>query len=227
VSGARRDANGRVTVPLDPLPYQMRVSKRGLELIKESEGSRLAPYVPPGSNNSGVTIGYGYDMGGRTAKQAEAELMRAGIDQPTANRLAKAATLRGAAAKTFIRNLESPIKITKAQSVRLLEIELEKHMNSVARAVIVPLTQGQFDALVSFHYNRPRSVIHSMAPLINRGDFEGAAKEFDKVRYVRKRDKNGKLVAKVSRGLADRRDKEKDILAFIPFAHVNLSSRMC
>jgi GH24 family phage-related lysozyme (muramidase) len=50
-----------------------------------------------------------------------------------------------------------------------------------------------------------------MAPLINRGDFEGAAKEFDKVRYVRKRDKNGKLVAKVSRGLADRRDKEKDI----------------
>jgi lysozyme len=119
--------------------------------------------------------------------------------------------LRGVAAKTFIRNLESPVKITKAQSDKLLEIELEKHMNSVARAVKVPLTQGQFDALVSFHYNRPRSVIRSMTPLINSGDFEGAAKEFDKVRYVRKRNKKGKLVAEVAKGLVDRRTKEREM----------------
>ena len=41
----------------------------------------------------------------------------------------------------------------------------------------LPLTQGQFDALVSFTFNSGCTPMRKVAPLINSGDLAGAAKK--------------------------------------------------
>ena len=51
----------------------------------------------PGGS-SGVTLGAGYDMGGRTAEQVHADLVEIGIPAETAQSLSAGATLRGDAA---------------------------------------------------------------------------------------------------------------------------------
>lgn len=44
-------------------------------------------------------------------------------------------------------------KITQEEADRLLSTDLKIHGNNVNKLVIVPLTQNQFDALVSLEYN--------------------------------------------------------------------------
>ncbi len=57
-------------------------------------------HVP--SANSGLTIGRGYDLGGKTAGIIESELLRAGLAQPLAQKLALASRKRGKVAERFV-----------------------------------------------------------------------------------------------------------------------------
>lgn len=50
-------------------------------------------------------------------------------------------------------NVYSGMKITKEEAERLFKLDLVVHENNVNKLVKVPLTQGQFDALVSLEYN--------------------------------------------------------------------------
>ena len=59
------------------------------------------PHVP--SNNSGVTIGRGYDMKHRTKTEVIADLVNAGVPKKEGELLAGGAGLSGAKAKTFIK----------------------------------------------------------------------------------------------------------------------------
>lgn len=68
--------------------------------------------------------------------------------------------------------------ITRKQVDELLTRDLVKYENIVNRNVRVPLTQGQFDALVSICFNvetalSPKSTI---VKRLNKGDYRGAAK---------------------------------------------------
>ena len=54
------------------------------------------------SAQSGVTIGAGYDMGGRSEAQVRADLVAAGVNADLAAKLAKGAGKTGAAAETFV-----------------------------------------------------------------------------------------------------------------------------
>lgn len=53
--------------------------------------------------------------------------------------------------------------------------DLPKYEDGVRRAVKVPLTQAQFDALVSFHYNTGAIGRASFVKRLNAGDMAGAA----------------------------------------------------
>ncbi|EDH9820259.1 TPA_asm: lysozyme, partial [Salmonella enterica subsp. enterica serovar Typhimurium] len=74
--------------------------------------------------------------------------------------------------------------------------------NDVSRLVKVKLTQGQFDALVSFAYNLGARTLSSSTLLrkLNSGDYAGAADEF--LRW-------NKAGGKVLNGLTRRREAER------------------
>jgi GH24 family phage-related lysozyme (muramidase) len=160
-----------------------------------------------------ITIGNGYDIGGRTSAVAQKELLAAGIPAPTAAALSAGAGLKGNSARTFIANSRAAMSITAAQAETLFQNEAHEHAKGVLRAIKVPLNQNQFDALVSLHYNVPKA-FHSksgtIAGLINAGKMKDAAAVFDKYVYGRFLDrKTKKQVPIVLPGLVKRRAAEK------------------
>lgn len=94
--------------------------------------------------------------------------------------------------------------ITQEQAEKLLRSDLVVHCNNVSGLVKVPLNQNQFDALVSFEYNIGYGNFKSstLLRLLNQGDYNGAAEQFQRWRYA-----NGKVLS----GLITRRQKEKDL----------------
>ena len=85
---------------------------------------------------------------------------------------------------------------------RLLKTGLVSYESDVSRLVKVDLTQGQFDALVSFTYTLGARSLSTSTLLrkLNAGDYAGAADEF--LRW-------NKAGGKVLNGLTRRREAER------------------
>lgn len=92
--------------------------------------------------------------------------------------------------------------IDEVTADRLLKTGLVGYENDVLKVVRVKLTQGQFDALVSFAYNVGSRALSTSTLLkkLNAGDIKGAADEF--LRW----NKSG---GKVMNGLTRRREAER------------------
>lgn len=73
-------------------------------------------------------------------------------------------------------------EITEAEAVAILRADLARFEAGVRQLVTVPLTQGQFDALVSFSFNCGLGNLRSstMLKLVNASDFAGAAGQFER-----------------------------------------------
>jgi lysozyme len=93
-------------------------------------------------------------------------------------------------------------EITKAQAIELLMADIERFEDAVRRHVNVPLTQHQFDALVSFAFNVGVGAFQRSTLLrkLNAGDYRGAADELPRW------SKGG---GKVLAGLVRRREDER------------------
>ena len=93
------------------------------------------------------------------------------------------------------------LRWTQDQADAAFAEDLVKFENAVSAAVKVSLTQGQFDALVSFAYNLGTGSLKSSTLLrkLNAKDYEGAEAEF--ARWV-------KNDGKTMRGLVRRRAAE-------------------
>lgn len=74
----------------------------------------------PGIGDSGVTIGRGYDMGRRTARQVLRELSAAGMPRDAAEFLSHAAGLRGDKAKEFV--------VFNADDAPVMSLEVQKKL---------------------------------------------------------------------------------------------------
>lgn len=94
--------------------------------------------------------------------------------------------------------------ITKEQAEELLKQDVSRFEKGVNDLVKVPLTQNQFDSLVSFSFNLGLANLKSSTLLkrLNALDYSGAAKEF--LRW-------NKAGGKTLNGLARRRQAEKDM----------------
>lgn len=92
--------------------------------------------------------------------------------------------------------------IDQATADRLLKTGLVGYENDVLKVAKVKLTQGQFDALVSFAYNVGSRALSTSTLLkkLNDGDIKGAADEF--LRW-------NKVGGKVLNGLTRRREAER------------------
>lgn len=95
--------------------------------------------------------------------------------------------------------------IDRIQALVLLKETLVEYEDAVMRLVKVPLTQGQFDALVSFTYNLGAGALarSTLLRLLNAGDFVAAQGQFER---WNKGQVNGKSV--VLPGLVRRRRDE-------------------
>jgi hypothetical protein len=91
------------------------------ELTLESEGFGASPYHP--TEESGVTIGYGYDMGSKTSARIRRDLVAVepAIESDWILRLGDAAGLTGSAADAFVRD-NGDIRIDEAQGRALFDL---------------------------------------------------------------------------------------------------------
>jgi len=130
----------------------MNVSPKACEVIRHHEGVRYKPYRCPAAL---WTIGVGHVLYPEQAKIPMAERMNFPL-RPEDNRV-----------------------WTKDEVDAILKADLARFEKGVATYCTVPLTQGMFDALVSFSFNvglgtLQRSTLRSK---LNRGDKFGAADE--------------------------------------------------
>lgn len=98
--------------------------------------------------------------------------------------------------------IRAGMTIKQETAERLLRTGLVSYESDVSRLVKVGLTQGQFDALVSFTYNLGARSLSTSTLLrkLNAGDYAGAADEF--LRW-------NKAGGKVLNGLTRRREAER------------------
>lgn len=94
--------------------------------------------------------------------------------------------------------------ITKDEADELLKLDVFKFEECVNDSVEVEMTQGMFDALVSFAYNCGCSALKSstLLRLLNQGNKEGAAQQFGRW---------NKAAGKVLPGLTRRREAERQL----------------
>lgn len=104
----------------------------------------------------------------------------------------------------LIKDGENYETITQMQAENLLSEDAMEAIRAVNANVTVPLTQNQFDALVSFTYNvGVDNFRHStLLAMVNGGDFDGAAQQFG--RWNRS---GGQVIP----GLQARREQEAQI----------------
>lgn len=102
------------------------------------------------------------------------------------------------------KKIEMGMKITEKKAEKLLREDLQRFEKGVSDCVQVPLTQGQFDALVSFSFNLGVGSLQSstLLKLLNQGKYKDAAEEFGK--WV-------KAGGKILDGLVKRRADEKKL----------------
>ena len=93
---------------------------------------------------------------------------------------------------------------SESHANHMLEVELEEYENYVSTAVTVPLSQNQFDALVSWVYNLGNGNLTSstMLKVLNSGDYAGVPAQ------IKRWNKAG---GKVLEGLTRRRQAEADM----------------
>ncbi|MFP2201219.1 lysozyme [Enterobacter ludwigii] len=98
--------------------------------------------------------------------------------------------------------IRAGMTIKQETAERLLKTGLVSYESDVSRLVKVEMTQGQFDALVSFTYNLGARSLSTSTLLrkLNAGDYAGAADEF--LRW-------NKAGGKVLNGLTHRREAER------------------
>lgn len=94
------------------------------------------------------------------------------------------------------------LRVTEAQARDILDTDLDACEAAVNRLVKVDLTQGQYDALVSFTFNCGAASLAKSSILrkLNAGDYDGARAGFDL--YVKSK-------GEYMRGLQRRRDGEQ------------------
>lgn len=95
-------------------------------------------------------------------------------------------------------------KITKAQALDFLQEDAAVAARAVRDLVDVPLTQNQFDALVSFAFNLGTGALAESTLLkkLNKGDYKGAAEQFSRWTHA-----GGRVLA----GLVTRRRVERHL----------------
>ena len=94
------------------------------------------------------------------------------------------------------------LRITEELACEILDVDLDECEQAVNDGARVPITQGQFDALVSFTFNCGAGNLKNLLARLNRGDYAATRAAFDL--YVKSK-------GVTLRGLQRRRDGEQEL----------------
>lgn len=163
----------------------MKVSDKALKMLKHHEGVRTKPYRDVVAL---WTIGVGHLMYPEQATLPNCKNAKPGYT--------------GMCREDYQIRLEDFRVFSMEEVDGLLKSDLGRFERGVERLITVPLSQNQFDALVSFSFNLGLGTLQrsTLRQKVNRGDFEGAAEEFLKYTMAG---------GKVFRGLVIRRNDER------------------
>jgi lysozyme len=155
----------------------MNISPKAIKMIQHHEGVRQNPYKCPAKL---WTVGVGHVMFPEQGKLK--------IDQRDA----------------FVPAPEAMRKYSMEEVDAILRSDLARFEKGVVTYCPVPLTQGQFDALVSFSFNVGLGTLQrsTLRQKVNRGDMAGAAEELLKYCMA-----GGKIL----KGLQNRRIDERAV----------------
>jgi lysozyme len=92
------------------------------------------------------------------------------------------------------------LRVSESKALEILDVDLDECEDAVNALVTVPLTQGQFDALVSFAFNCGTGNLNKLIVPLNRGDYDACRRKFDQ--FVRSK-------GDILRGLQRRRAAEQ------------------
>ena len=93
--------------------------------------------------------------------------------------------------------IEKGLRISEPKAAQILDMDLDECEEAVNALVKEKLTQGQFDALVSFTFNCGTGNLKKLIVPLNRGDHDACRRKFDA--FTRSK-------GKVLKGLVRRRD---------------------
>jgi GH24 family phage-related lysozyme (muramidase) len=156
------------------------ISEEGIRFIFKQEslaGTTNRLHWPAGA--SGVTLGAGYDMKGRSANSIASDMKAIGLDESTSRTISSAAGLTGQTAKEFCENNHELVNLSDESQIELLRKIVPNYENMVNRAMKIDLEQNEFDALVSFAYN-PGGGWVKVTSYINQGAVDSAMTEIKK-----------------------------------------------
>ena len=159
------------------------------------QGQSLVPHFPGGL--SGVTIGPGYDMGGRTPQEIYADLTNAGIPPQTAQLFMGAASKTGVEAQEWVNEHRHELYITEEQQQALFDHVLVEEYERRLRAQLSQfadenesvthemiswenLSEKQKHILFDFAYNPGLSKFPTLTEAVLREDWDTVAQSFER-----------------------------------------------
>ncbi|MGN5262320.1 pesticin C-terminus-like muramidase [Aeromonas hydrophila] len=189
-----------------------KISKRSAEFILSWEAYMPKPYVPKGDQSSGVTIGYGYDLGQQESSSARTMLS----DYYTAaqvERLLTAIGKKGDNARAIVHEL-SDISIDKDRALdmamRLKERYCQVVVNTYPQAINLPPDSA--GAILSLVYNRGPSLKKPKIgdSIDSRREMREIGDDFSKgnIKNIPSRLRSMRRLWANQRGLRDRREGE-------------------
>jgi GH24 family phage-related lysozyme (muramidase) len=189
------------------------VSKKLFEFLLATEAYREYPYALP-DNNSGVTIGYGYDLGQQTSAAVDAELKDLYTESEIES-LKGALGKKGQDARDFVHNVSS-ISINKDNALKLAIIMKKRYAQQVVNVYpkainLHPDCQG---VLLSLVVNRGNALSgNTPAKALARLEMKQIKEDFDsdKPELISSRLRSMKRLwenAPETAGLVTRREKE-------------------
>lgn len=104
----------------------------------------------------------------------------------------------------------TPVAISKEEADKLLHKDMAVARTAITKLVSVPLTQGEFDALVSFAFNLGQAKIakSTLIAMVNERRYDRAAGQFSRWIYAD---------GKPSKGLKERRRIERSVFLGLPW----------
>ncbi|TKI03714.1 pesticin C-terminus-like muramidase [Martelella alba] len=146
-----------------------RISKKSAEFILSWEAFVSKPYVPAGDQSSGVTVGYGYDLGQQTVSSARKIL----LDYYSESQVEKLLTTigkKGDQARAMVSNL-SDIIIDKSKAIEMAMVLKAQFCQIVIEVYpqAINLPPDSAGAILSLIYNRgPSLALPKTGDLIDR-----------------------------------------------------------